>query len=42
METSNTAQKPQSVAMAVNMLWASLAVGLVKMLMDVANFSAIA
>lgn len=42
METKNAVQKPQSVATAVNLLWASLAVGLVKMLMDFSNLSAVA
>jgi hypothetical protein len=42
METQTTAQKPQHVGTAVNLLWASLAVGLVKMLMDFLNLSAAA
>jgi hypothetical protein len=42
METLPTAQKPQSVITAINLLWASLAVGLVKMLMDFSNLSAAA
>ena len=42
METQSAAQKPQSVGTAVNLLWASLAVGLVKMLMDFSNLSAVA
>lgn len=42
METQKPIQKPQSVATAVNLLWASLAVGLVKMLMDLSNLSAVA
>ncbi len=42
METQNAVQKPQSVASAVNLLWASMAVGLVKMLMDFPNLSAVA
>ena len=42
METQNAVQKPQSVATAVNLLWASMAVGLVKMLMDFSNLSAVA
>ncbi len=42
MEAQDSAQKPQSVKTAVNLLWASLAVGLVKMLMDLSNLSAIA
>jgi hypothetical protein len=42
METQNAVQKPQSVSTAVNLLWASMAVGLVKMLMDFSNLSAVA
>jgi len=42
MEAQDSVQKPQSVKTAVNLLWASLAVGLVKMLMDLSNLSAIA
>ena len=42
METQSAAQKPQSVGTAVNLLWASLAVGLVKMLMDFSNLSTVA
>ena len=42
METQPAAQKPQSVVAAINLLWASLAVGLVKMLMDFSNLSAVA
>lgn len=42
MKTQNAVQKPQSVATAVNLLWTSMAVGLVKMLMDFANLSAVA
>jgi hypothetical protein len=42
METQDAVQKPQSVATAVNFLWASMAVGLVKMLMDFSNLSAVA
>lgn len=42
METQSTVQKPQPVVTAVNLLWASLAVGLVKMLMDFSNLSAVA
>ena len=34
MEAQSAVQKPQPVATAVNLLWASLAVGLVKVLMD--------
>ena len=42
METQSAAQKPQPVITAVNLLWASLAVGLVKMLMDFSNLSSMA
>lgn len=42
METLPAAQKPQSVVTAINLLWASLAVGLVKMLIDFSNLSALA
>ncbi|MBX7228967.1 MAG: hypothetical protein K1X48_05125 [Burkholderiaceae bacterium] len=42
METQSAAQKPQPVVTAVNLLWASLAVGLVKMLMDFSNLSSMA
>jgi hypothetical protein len=42
METQDAVKKPQSVTTAINLLWASLAVGLVKMLMDFSNLSAIA
>ncbi|MFZ5812167.1 MAG: hypothetical protein ACOY4F_09010 [Thermodesulfobacteriota bacterium] len=42
METQSAPQKPQPIVTAVNLLWASLAVGLVKMLMDFSNFSAVA
>jgi hypothetical protein len=42
MEALPAAQKPQPVVTAVNLLWASLAVGLVKMLMDFSNLSAVA
>lgn len=42
METQSAAQKPQPVVTAVNLLWASLAVGLVKMLMDFSNLSGVA
>ena len=34
METQSATNKPRSVSTAVNLLWASLAVGLLKMLMD--------
>lgn len=34
METQHVAQKPQSVSTAVVLLWASLAVGLVKVVID--------
>lgn len=40
METQAVAQKPQPVGTAVNLLWASLAVGLVKTLIDFSNLSA--
>ena len=42
MGTKDAIQKPQSVVIAVNLLWASLAVGLVKMLMDFSNLSSVA
>jgi hypothetical protein len=42
MDTQSTVQKPQPVVTAVNLLWASLAVGLVKMLMDFSNLTAVA
>lgn len=42
METVPALHKPQAVVTAVNLLWASLAVGLVKMLMDFSNLSAVA
>lgn len=42
METVPASQKPQAVVTAINLLWASLAVGLVKMLMDFSNLSAVA
>lgn len=42
METQSDAQKPQPIVTAVNLLWASLAVGLVKMLMDFSNLSGVA
>ncbi|MBI1905595.1 MAG: hypothetical protein HYS20_05040 [Rhodocyclales bacterium] len=42
MEAQSAAQKPQSVSTAVNLLWASLAVGLVKMLMDFVHLSGMA
>lgn len=42
MEAQSAVQKPQTVGTAVNLLWASLAVGLVKMLMDFSNLSALA
>jgi uncharacterized membrane protein len=32
-------QKPQSIVVAVNLLWVSLAVGLVKMLLDFAHLT---
>lgn len=40
METQAIVQKPQPVGTAVNLLWASLAVGLIKMLMDFSHLSA--
>ena len=40
METQAIAQKPQPVGTAVNLLWASLAVGLIKMLMDFSHLGA--
>jgi hypothetical protein len=42
METQIAVQKPQSIVTAVNLLWASLAVGLVKILMDFSNLSKVA
>lgn len=42
METVAAPQKPQAVVTAINLLWASLAVGLVKMLLDFSNLSAVA
>ncbi len=42
METQSAAQKPQPVVTAINLLWASLAVGLVKMLMDFSYLSGVA
>lgn len=42
METLPAAQKPQSIVTAINLLWTTLAVGLVKMLMDFSNLSAVA
>lgn len=42
METQSAAQKPQAVVTAVNLLWASLAVGLVNMLMDFSYPSSVA
>lgn len=42
MEAQSVVQKSQTVGTAVNLLWASLAVGLVKMLMDFSNLSALA
>lgn len=41
METQSAVEKPQSVRVAVNLLWASLAVGLVKMLMDFSSLIAV-
>jgi len=42
METQAIAQKPLPVGIVVNLLWASLAVGLVKMLMDFSHLGAAA
>ena len=42
METQSAAQKPQPVVTATNLLWASLAVGLVKMLLDSSSLSGVA
>jgi hypothetical protein len=42
MNTQDTFQKPQAVKTAVNLLWASIAVGLIMMLMDFSNVSAVA
>ena len=42
METVPASQKPQVIVTAINLLWASLAVGLVKMLMDFSNLTAVA
>lgn len=42
MEAQGVVHKPQTVVAAVNLLWVSLAVGLVKMLMDFSNLSALA
>ena len=42
MGAQDAVQKPQSVTTAVNLLWASLAVGLVKMLMDFSHLGAVA
>jgi hypothetical protein len=42
MATLPAAQKPQSVATAINLLWASLVVGLVNVLMDFSSLSAAA
>ena len=42
MEAESAIQKPQPVVTAVNLLWASVAVGLVKMLMDFSNLSTLA
>jgi hypothetical protein len=40
MEARSVSQRPHSVGSAVNLLWASLAVGLLKTLMRFADFSA--
>ncbi|MCG2634651.1 MAG: hypothetical protein J4A00_07010 [Gammaproteobacteria bacterium] len=42
METQSAAQKPQPVVTAVYLLWASMAVGLVKILMDLSSLSGVA
>jgi len=42
METVPASQKPQAVITAVHLLWANLAVGLVKMLMDFSYYVAMA
>jgi hypothetical protein len=42
METQTAAQKPQPIVSAVVVLWASVGVGLVKMLMDLSNISGVA
>ena len=42
MENHSEEKKPQSVVTAVNLLWASLAVGLVVMLMDFQNLTGVA
>ena len=42
MGTASAPQKPQAVVTAINLLWAALAVGLVKMLMDFSNLSVVA
>lgn len=42
METAPASQKPQAVVTAINLLWASLAVGLVVTLMDFSNLNAAA
>ena len=42
MENQNPEEKPQAVKTAVNALWASLAVGLVKIPLDFAHYSAMA
>ena len=42
METQNVVQKPQSITTAANLLWASLVVGLAKMLMDFSNLATLA
>jgi hypothetical protein len=39
METQTANQKPQSVDTAVNLLWASLVVGIVKSLLDFTHIS---
>lgn len=42
MEAVPASQKPQAVITAINLLWASLAIGFVKMLMDFSNLNAVA
>ena len=42
MELQNPMQKPPTVTIAVNLLWLSMGVGLVKVLVDISNASATA
>ena len=42
METQSAANRPRSVSTAVNLLWASLVVGLLKVLMDLSHLGGIA